>query len=430
MIGYAGLSHLGLVSSVAAAAKGANVVGFDPDAALVARLNAGDLGHVEPGLPELVAAGRNRLTFTADLSMLAQCDVVYVAVDVPTDDHDRSDVTPVEDLLNAVVAAAQPGSVIVVLSQVHPGFCRARRQAVEVRGHVLYYQVETLIFGRAVERALQPERFMVGCSDPDEPLPVALEQFLQRFGCPVLRMRYESAELCKISINMFLVASVSTTNMLAEVCESIGADWSEIAPALRLDRRIGQHAYLTPGLGAAGGNLTRDLVTVQTLARQYGTDAGIIDAWRENTRRRRDWVLTMLHRHALGRPGAVIAIWGLTYIPNTTSTKNSPAVALIESLAPHQVRAYDPAVRLPADRYPHLLPTTTALESCAGADALAIMTAWPEFATVDPGQLETIMRGRVVIDPWAVLRGADLQQRGFFYARLGASPAVSSLVQC
>src|SRR3970282_1279053 len=147
---------------------------------------------------------------------------------------------------------------IVVLAQVPPAFTRGKQRP----GRLLYYQVETLIFGRAVERALQPERYIVGCADPALPLPPAYQGFLQAHGCPILPMRYESAELAKISINMFLVASVSTANTLAELCEKTGAEWSEIVPALKLDKRIGPHSYLAPGLGIAGGNLERDLATV------------------------------------------------------------------------------------------------------------------------------------------------------------------------
>lgn len=111
-------------------------------------------------------------------------------------------------------------------------------------------------------RALYPERIIIGTDEPQRALPEAYASFLLRFDCPILSMRFESAELCKISINCCLVASVSVANTLAEICEHNGADWSEIAPALKLDKRIGSHAYLSPGLGISGGNLERDLNTV------------------------------------------------------------------------------------------------------------------------------------------------------------------------
>ena len=103
------------------------------------------------------------------------------------------------------------------------------------------------MFGWAVERATQPERFIVGCADPIRPLPRPYTMLLDAFDCPILPMRYESAELAKIAINCCLVASVSVANTLADLSERIGADWHEIAPALRLDRRIGAHSYLSPG---------------------------------------------------------------------------------------------------------------------------------------------------------------------------------------
>ena len=137
---------------------------------------------------------------------------------MPTDDAGRSDLSRIDTLLDHVLAhSSRPMPSLVVLSQVPPGFTRARQRA----GRLLYYQVETLVFGRAVERATQPERFIVGCADPAAPLPAALSRRSSAaFGCPILPMRYESAELAKISINCCLVASVSVANTLAELCES------------------------------------------------------------------------------------------------------------------------------------------------------------------------------------------------------------------
>src|SRR4029077_628702 len=138
------------------------------------------------------------------------------------------------------------------------------------------------------------------CADPAQPLPEPYGALLATFGCPLLPMRYESAELAKIAINCCLAASVTISNTLAELSEGVGADWHEIAPALRLDRRIGPHAYLAPGLGIAGGNLERDLATVQRLADARGTEAGVVAAWQRNSRYRRDWPLRQLQERVRG----------------------------------------------------------------------------------------------------------------------------------
>ena len=256
---------------------------------------------------------------------------IYVSPDIPTDDSATSDLAAIEGLLDTAMDAARDDAVVVVLSQVPPGFTRQHQKS----GRLLLYQVETLVFGRAVERATRPERFIVGCPDPECPLPPPLATFLASFDCPILPMRFESAELCKIAINCCLAATVTVANTLAETCERIGADWSEIAPALKLDRRIGAYSYLSPGLGIAGGNIERDLATVIRLSREHGTDAGAIRAFVANSAYRKDWALRTLHDALLGKtPNAKLAVLGLAYKENTHSVKNSPSIALIENLAP------------------------------------------------------------------------------------------------
>jgi len=420
LVGFAGMTHLGVVSAVAAAAHGFDVVGYDPDSALIAHLDGNALPVVEPGLDELLAANRRRIAFTAAAGDLAGCDVVYIAADVPTDDEAKSDLAPIAALIGAVAAQLRETAVLVVLCQVPPGFTRAIATVPHER---LVYQVETLVFGRAVERAMSPERFIVGLADPAGPLPVRYHEILEAFGCPILPMRYESAELAKISINFCLVASVTVANTLAEVCESIGADWSEIAPALRLDRRIGEHAYLNPGLGIAGGNLERDLRTVLDLARQRGTDARIVTAWIANSRHRRDWCWRVLQERVLAKKSAPrIAVLGLAYKEDTHSTKNSPALALLKRLKGREVRVHDPVV--PASAVPFATGCADPLACAEGADALVLATPWPQYRALSIAGLAQAMRGRVLIDPFRLLSGKEAVEAGFEYHALGMPPSI------
>lgn len=419
VIGFAGLSHLGICSSVAAAAKGFSVVGFDTDADLVARMKRGAPPIVEPDLDEILASNGDCLVYADQPSALAACDVVYISRDVPTDETGQSDLTAVTHLIDAVLPHLRADVVLVVLCQVPPGFCRELSAA----GRQLYYQVETLIFGRAMERALSPERFIIGGADPERAMPAAYKSFLDSFGCPLLFMRYESAELAKIAINCFLVSSVTTTNVLAEICEHIGADWEEIAPALRLDKRIGAHAYLSPGLGLGGGNLERDLATVLALAAKHGTDAGTVEKWIANSRRRRNWAYDQLRTHVLDRnPGAAIAIWGLAYKKDTASLKNSASLEFLEKLRRHRgdIRVFDPAISdapLPGPaRY-----ADSALGAVRGADVLVIMTPWEAFSDHSVGDICTAMDGRLVIDPFGLFDGANWAASGVRHLRLGAA---------
>ncbi|HXH33193.1 MAG TPA: nucleotide sugar dehydrogenase [Plantibacter sp.] len=426
-VGFLGLSHLGLVSAAAAAAKGYDVVGFDESAAHVERLRRGELTVVEPGLAELIAAAGARLRLTSDPGDLETCELLYVSVDVPTDEHDASDPAPVERLLLVAAEQAPAGACVVVLSQVEPGFTRAQRGRVERDGRVLCYQVETLVFGRAVERALEPERFIVGVAD--SVIPERLRAHLEAFGCPILAMGYESAELCKIAINAFLVSSISTTNTLAELSEAIGADWAEITPALRLDRRIGEHAYLGAGLGFGGSNLSRDLATIERLARATGVDAGVVAAWRAHSVHRRAWPLRVLHERLLGRTARPrVAIWGLAYKEDTQSTRNSPGLALATTLAAAgtEVAAYDPEAEPVTIVSPSFRRVDDPFEACADADALVLATPWRSFRDSEPAAIADALEGRLVVDPYGLLDAGRMAAVGLEHARLGVPlPKVS-----
>jgi UDPglucose 6-dehydrogenase len=421
-IGFYGLSHLGIVTGIASAEKGFDIVGVDEDARLVEMLSTGKLPLHEPDLDNLFEKNKTRLVFSTDVSRFADCDIVYVSRDVPTDANNCSDVSVIRQAALKLSELKRGPKFVVILSQVSPGFTRSLLPSFPA--HNLYYQVETLIFGRAVDRALHPERFIVGCPESDSGLPEPIACYLKAFDCPILSMRYESAELAKISINFYLVSSVSTTNTLAEVCESIGAKWSEIAPALRLDKRIGPHAYLSPGLGIAGGNLERDLQTVLSLSNDFGTDSRVVQSWLTNSAYRKDWAIRTLHKLVLGSAkkdqNPKISVWGVAYKQDTNSVKNSPAVALLESIADLNVACCDPQAVLPeqfAGR--RVKQVESPLQASDGADVLVVMTPWQQFAKVDVEQLKKTMRGRIVIDPYGVLPATKLQEAGFTYVTLG-----------
>jgi len=420
LIGFAGLSHLGIVYSMATAARGFRVTAFDGREGLAGSLAEGRFPISEPGLTELFQANQERIRYTGDIGELAGCGLIFFALDVPTDAANRSDLGALEQLFGAVSAQAAPGTVLVVMSQVPPGF--SRDLAARLRPDLqLYYQVETLIFGNAIERAVRPERYMVGCPDPSTPFTGLYSRFLEAFECPVLPMRYESAELCKIAINCFLVSSVSTANTLAGICEAIQADWSEIVPALRLDRRIGPYAYLQPGLGIAGGNLERDLITVQELAGKHGCDARVVTAWQQNSAYCRDWVLRRLSRLGLlADPSAVLGLWGLAYKADTHSIKNSPSLGLLRALPAYRWSAYDPVARIDASEFPNLRLCGSPLEAVRDAAALVVMTPWKEFAGVDLEHAREGTRGRIIVDPYAALDGRRCRELGFRYYSRGA----------
>lgn len=399
---FLGLSHLGIVSSIGWASLGGTVVGVDVERRPVDSLAAGRLPVHEPGLDALFETVRARMSFSTDPAALTGCELVVIARDVPTGDDNSSDVSVVLELLDHAVPSLRPDVVIAVMSQVPPGFTRRLAERIRARrpGFTfrLHYWVETLVFGRALSRFLEPERIMIGSEDPAVPLPPPLETGLRRFGAPVLQMTYESAELAKTAINLYLCAAVTYANTLAELCERVGANWSQMVPALRLDERIGPAAYIRPSLGIAGGNLERDMVTLRDLCRRHGVDGSFIDAMLDYNARRYAWVRRKLDELVFTTvPHPVLAVWGLAYKKNTRSTKNSMALRVIEDLrGAADIRAYDPLLGA-ADVDVAAKIVRRAEEALDDADALLILTDWDDFAAVPAGALER-MRTPLVID--------------------------------
>jgi UDPglucose 6-dehydrogenase len=414
-IGFVGMTHLGLVSSVSAAEKGFEVVCFDQSLTLIQEIAAGNLPISEPELDKLFSFNRGRLEITAQPEDLSKCDLIYVAPDIATDDFGVSDLSAIDELLDLAFSFSGPDAVLVVLSQVPPGYVRKK----QMKRRYLFYQVETLIFGQAVQRALFPERYIVGCSSPSDPLPPSYLKFLEAHNCKILPMRYESAELAKISINMFLVSSVTTTNTLAELCEEIGADWTEIVPALRLDKRIGQYAYLNPGLGISGGNLERDLVTFKKYALNHDASYGVVDSWVANSNHRKDWIWSVFKKLQLTDEASLnIAVLGLAYKEDTHSIKNSPALVFLSHLKKSKVLAYDPeAVIWPL---PFNVSRVNSISSAINdADVLIISTPWRQFKEIKVDEIAAKMRGKIIIDPYSICNENQLTAKGFELFTLG-----------
>jgi len=186
--------------------------------------------------------------------MIEQCDLVFVTIDV--EDHSRL------DEVNSLMRWAcdmPPAITVVLVSQVPPGYTRpwlAKRKNI-------FVQVDTIIMNRALERAAFPDRFIVGCEDPSRPLPKAYERYLEAFNCPIITMGIESAELSKLAINYYLNSQIDVANKLSRLANAIGADWNDMVPGLRLDDRIGKHAYIRPG--KPNEHLLRDIRTIERM---------------------------------------------------------------------------------------------------------------------------------------------------------------------
>ena len=240
------------------------------------------------------------------------CNIVFISQDISTNDKGKGDFKNLKRLINRASKFLNKRSVLVILSQVQPGFTRL----INFDHTRLYYQVETLIFGNALERALTPERIIIGCESSESKINRLLLNYLDNYKCPIIRMKYESAELTKISINLLLASSITTTNMLAQACEKVSADWHEIIPALQLDQRIGKKAYLKPGLGISGGNVERDVYSIQRILKKNKQPLSIIKAFQRNSQYMKSWVYRILEKEKIlsKKKSALILLSTLTFL--------------------------------------------------------------------------------------------------------------------
>lgn len=414
-VGFVGLTHLGLISGAAALCKKNKVIFFDPDTHLIEALEKGDYPIKEPGFAEAIKENKKNAFFTSNKEDISTCDIVYVSPDIPTDDKGRSDLSGILKLIEDTAVCWPKKGSTVILSQVHPGFTRQVSKRLEKRGidvSRLFYQVETLVFGIAMERALYPERYILGRANKNQVLCKKLVNYLESYNCSVLPMVYESAEFCKICINAFLASSVSTANTLEEICEKIGAKWKEIVPALRLDKRIGEYAYLKPGLGISGGNIERDLCSIINLSNKNGTEASSIEAYIRNSRYRKNWPLRVFYEEVMPKLLNIpkLGFLGVTYKENTHSIKNSPSIQLMSKLKNFDSFAYDPQVSVLPEALSTIFIADKEEEVINNAEVLFIMTPWPQFKKISERVFYEAKNLKFIVDPYSVLEHVQFRK--------------------
>jgi UDPglucose 6-dehydrogenase len=288
--------------------------------------------------------------------------------------------------------------------------------------------METLIFGQGLERALRPERYVVGLIDETKPLNVKYEEFLKQANCPVMRMSLESAELTKLSANFFLASTITATNTLAALSSKLGANWRHIAESLKLDRRIGPHAYLNTGLGIGGSNIIRDLIGIREMARVQGTDASIVEAILKNSEFSKNWLVRQLSEVIPLVDSPRIGILGLSYKQNTASTIGSSGVKTASSVSRiFPTFVYDPVVKEDMISIPRANWVESAEDVISSVNILFISTEWEEFMSREFGQNLLNSKIKFLIDPFACQLNLKDKDSKFGYRTLGEDSKVEKL---
>ena len=423
-IGVIGAGYVGLVTGACLASMGHTVTLRDIDADKVRMIEAGETPIHEDGLAELMQANAERLHATLDLGeMLGQSEIVFIAVDTPpthSGDADLSRVMTVLDELEASGDAA--GHVLVMKSTVPVGTGERVRMELDKRGlsGVGYCSnPEFLKEGVAIADFLDPDRVVVGDFRAEDGDRVAA--LYAPLGAPVLRTSVPTAEMIKYASNAFLATKISFINEIANVCEEVGADVTEVAEGMGLDARIGPK-FLSAGVGFGGSCFPKDVSALKQLAGNSGYHFQLLTSVIEVNELQKRRVIGKLKRHLGPLEGRTVALLGLAFKPGTDDMREASSMVLAGRLLAEgaTVRGYDPVAIDAARGRMHAVELHDDIEACVnGVDAVVLVTEWPEIVGLDWRRVRSLMRGDVLVDGRNALDPAEMVAAGFAYEGIG-----------
>ena len=435
-IGVIGTGYVGLVTATGFAELGSEVICVDIDAEKIERLKQGEIPIYEPGLAELVAKNRERMTFTTDLSeALERARLLFVAVGTPPTYSGDADLSAVQAVVNAMPPSDRHALIMKSTVPVGTGANIKRVFAEQGKDGFRYVSCpEFLKEGTAVADFLKPDRVVIGddgdwagdaVADLYRPLLTA-EHGGQGSG-ELVRMDIASAEMVKLASNAFLATKISFINEIANVCEETGADVLEVAKGMGLDDRIGPK-FLKPGIGFGGSCFPKDVSALKQLAGNSGYHFQLLNAVIEVNELQKRRVISKLQKHLGSLVGKKIALLGLAFKPDTEDMREASSLVLSARLQADGalITAYDPIAEEEARRLIKGVDfASSALECVAGADAVVLVTEWSEFSELDWGKVAGTMAGNLVVDGRNALDAAAVAGAGLKYEGVGRGTLAS-----
>ena len=372
-IGIVGLGYVGLVTAIALANAGNEIIGIDIDESKVNSLKDHELTIYEPGLKEAFESAYNKIMFSTDYSLLRGSEVVYVIVPTPTVEG-KIVLDYAFDACDRI-KAVDANAIIAIKSTVVPG---TARKISEKLGMTIVSNPEFTKEGTAIEDTIHPDRIVIG-SDNQKALD-AVARIWSFTNAPILETTNENAELIKYASNAFLATKISFINEIANLCEKIpGADAEIIAKGMGFDKRIAPY-FLRAGIGYGGSCFPKDTKAITEFARGLGEQLKIIEATIEVNEDRVDRLYKMINALLNGKI-ANVGILGITFKDNTNDTRESQSLKLIGRLKSEgfNVNVYDPVVKVGIDN----VNTCNSIEECiSSSDILVIATEWEEFKSI------------------------------------------------
>ncbi len=431
-IAMIGTGYVGLVSGACFSEFGVEVVCVDKDESKIARLKGGEIPIYEPGLEALVKSNvaDGRLSFTTDLAdAVRKSDIVFIAVGTPSRRGDgHADLSYVYAAAEEIAKAMDGYTLVVTKSTVPVGTGREVAKIMRRARNDAQFDVasnpEFLREGSAINDFMRPDRVVIGAeSDKARELLKRLYRPLYLLETPILFTTLETAEIVKYATNSFLATKITFINEIADLCEKVGADVSDVARGIGFDGRIGRK-FLHPGPGFGGSCFPKDTLALVRTAQDKGAPIRIVEAVvAVNDARKK----AMAGRIAAALGGSVsgktVALLGLTFKPNTDDMRDSASLDIVPALLAEQARvqAFDPEGMNEAKKLLSgpIVWCDSAYDAMKGADALVIVTEWNEFRSLDLDQVKRLLRQPVIVDLRNIYSPAEMSAAGFRYSCLG-----------
>jgi UDPglucose 6-dehydrogenase len=434
-ISVIGTGYVGLVTGTCFAETGMTVSCVDIDKEKINKLNNGIIPIYEPGLEQLISRNKikGRLVFTTNLKeSLNDVEVVFIAVGTPTDENGSADLKYVLDAAKEIGKHIDHYFVIVNKSTVPVGTAlkvkETVKQEIRKRGLKINFDVasnpEFLKEGNAVEDFLKPDRIIVG-TDSDEArkfMSHLYKPFLLN-GHPLLFMDIPSAELTKYAANTMLATKISFMNDIANLCEIVGADINAVRKGIGSDPRIGDK-FIYPGIGYGGSCFPKDVKALIKTGDDHHYALNILKAVEDVNNHQKLLLFNKIVKHFNGQlEGKTFAIWGLSFKPQTDDMREAPSLTIIGQLlkAKALIKAYDPVAIAEAKRIlgDKIMFARDAYEALPDADALIIITEWPEFRSPNYKVMARLLKNKLIFDGRNIYEPSEMKEMGFVYYCIG-----------
>jgi len=434
-IAIVGTGYVGLVTGTCFAEVGIDVTCVDIDLKKIENLKKGIIPIYEPGLEELVARNveKNRLHFSTDLgSILDGCEVVFIAVGTPPDEDGSADLKYVLEVSRTVGKYMEDYLLVVTKSTVPVGTAKKVKDAVagelKARGVDIPFDVssnpEFLKEGNAIDDFLKPDRIVVGIES--EQAEATMRRLYKPFtlnGHPVIFMDIPSAEMTKYAANSMLATKISFMNDIANLCEIMGADVNMVRRGIGSDSRIG-NKFIYPGVGYGGSCFPKDVKALIKTGLENNYKLRVLQAVEDVNDDQKSVLFNKVMKHFNGNiNGKTIAMWGLSFKPETDDMREAPSLVLIEKFLAEgcKVKAYDPVA---ANEAKHKLGDTITYandpyEALIDADCLLLVTEWKEFRIPNFKVMKKLMVNPAVFDGRNIYDIEEMKAAGFDYYCIG-----------